>query len=226
MKRRNRTLLGLLVVAFLLVLGLGGLATRERTIASAASRPSVHPALTKVTRNEKIEDSPVKPQTLHSRLGGSISLQQGESCVLSYHTDFPDKCAMIEVTPELSDDGLIRTSVRVIESPYLKANSGTRSQVMPDLFDVQRQSAVSREDMARLRAELATDEATKMVSYPTMASRPECPVSIRSLVNGPDGNPLAGMSLSLNMKLTSSGFDLDTGLDVYSQRPTHHEDED
>ncbi len=163
-------------------------------------------------------------ETIHSKLGGDITLRNGESCIFSYFGNTPGKATIVEITPILDDAGLIRTSMKIVEVADRAPDHEIRSELLPDIFDFQHLSALAPADTSRFHAELAKSDS-KVISYPSMVSRPGKPSSLRSLVIHEDGTRLGGFTMSVTINNVSDGFHLATSLDLYSQRHSNTEDD-
>jgi|APTNR8051073442_1049403.scaffolds.fasta_scaffold06942_4 hypothetical protein len=186
---------------------------------AVASIPDSEPAKPSAT------PSPVdtnRSDTIHSKFGGGITLRFGESCIFSYLNDSPGKATIVKISPELDEQGLIRTAMKIVETSDQAPNSELRSELLPDIFDVQRLSTLAPSDTPRLEAEFAQDHA-KVISYPTTVSKPGDPVSLRSLVHLKDGTPVAGFSMTVTIDRVEDGFQLNTGIDLYRQRRENDE---
>jgi hypothetical protein len=190
----------------------------------AASGAATLARPTRAATKERFDRAPselAEPQTIHSKLGGGITLRDGESCIFSYLGQTPSVTTLVEITPTIDEDGLVRTSMKIVEVADRDFDTGLSSDILPDLFEFERMSALSKSEMANLHSELAQSDA-KVTSYPVMVSRLGDPVSLRSLVHLQDGTPLAGFSMSVTMNSVSEGIRLETGLDLYSQRPNEN----
>ena len=188
---------------------------------SAPTHPSPVSTSPHTVANTK-EPRPI--QTIHSKLGGDVLLRNGESCIFSYFSHTSERATLIEITPSFDDEGFIRTSMRIVELVDRASESNLSSELLPDIFEFERLSALKPSDTERLHAELSLSGA-RVISYPIKVSRPGEPVSLRSLASLEDGTPLGGFDMSVTMNRVSEGIQLTAGLDLYSQRPSDHEDD-
>lgn len=219
---RRRTVLSTLALLLLLFAMVASWRSHETTAQAPVPRPVVSQTRLPAAGSASAPLPPATPQpkaATHARMGGSVRLAPGQTGVLTYFSGEPGKTGVLQVTPEIREDGTVALETRFMEtSDAAITRTGLVGDLMPDIFNMERLTALDAGELRDFSSALVRSEQTKTVSYPRLVSRLGSPVLIRSLVSLEDGTPTAGIALSLSARRVGNQDDLDVSiaLDTYT----------
>lgn len=138
---------------------------------------------------------------------GRIRLKPGQSAVMGYWEMGPDMNGMALVTPTLQADGNILLQTQLVSLSDQTARDIQAEDLLPDLFDFERFSALDPEAINTLRQSLRSAKNADVLAAPGITNRPGAAAEIQLGQAG---------SGSLNLKLQADplpqedggGFDL------------------
>ena len=219
---RRRAVLSTLALLLLLFAIVAFWRSHETTAQAPVPRPVVSQTRLPAEGSASAPPPLAAPQpkaATHARMGGSVRLAPGQTGVLTYFSGEPGKTGVLQVTPQIQEDGTVSIETRFMETGDAAIpRTGLVGDLMPDLFNMERLTALDVGELRDFSSALVSSEQTKVVSYPRMVSRLDSPVLIRSMVNAADGTPTAGFALSLSARRVGNQDDLDVSiaLDTYT----------
>lgn len=223
---RRRAVLYTVALLLLLFVVVAVWRSHETTAQAPVPRPVVsQPQLPAASSASPLAAAPQPKAATHARMGGSVRLAPGQTGVLTYFSGEPGKTGVLQVTPEIREDGTVALETRFMETDDVAIpRTGMVADLMPDLFNMERLTALDAGELRDFSSALVRSEHTKVVAYPRMVSRLGSPVIIRSLVSLDDGTPTAGIALSLSARRAGNQDDLDVSISLDTYTPPADEE--
>jgi hypothetical protein len=188
-----------LLLVLLLVLLLGGIASRYGSPREKTGGPKPHPASPMTgssgARSKMKERSASvvetdQPKSHHAGIKARVRVRPGETAVMGYYEIAPGHFGLTVVTPEAREDGTVSVQIRSVELPDSAAVRSEAREFLPDIFELERSGAVSQARLNELMRLVASDERMKSLMYPRMITRPGQPCIIRNVVTAPGAESL------------------------------------